>query len=58
MWLWNTKVKTLKNKLEPWWKGPGQSIRPITNVVWDVQGPEGTLWIRHSNVICPYRDAI
>ena len=37
IWLWNTKVETLKDKLEPWWKGPRQLVRPITNAV---QGPE------------------
>ena len=43
MWLWNTKVETLKDKLEPLWKGSGQLVRPITNAVWEVWGPEGKL---------------
>ena len=58
VWLWNTKVETLKDKLEPWWKGPGKLIRPITNAVWEVQGPEGKLWVRHTDMIWPYRDAL
>ena len=58
VWLWNTKVETLRDKLEPWWKGPGQLIRPITNAVWEVRGPEGKLWVRHSDMIRPYRDAV
>ena len=56
VWLWNTKVETLKDKLEPLWKGPGQLVRPITNSVWEVRGPEGKLWIRHTDMIRPYRE--
>ena len=58
VWLWNTKVETLKDKLEPLWKGLGQLVRPITNAVWEVRGPEGKLWVRHSDMIRLYRDAI
>jgi len=58
VWLWNTKVETLKDKLEPWWKGPGQLIRPITTSVWEVRGPEGKLWIRHTDMIRPYHDGV
>ena len=55
VWLWNTKVETLKDKLEPWWKGPGRLLRPITNAVWEVRGPEGKVWVRHTDMLCPYR---
>ena len=58
VWLWNTKVETLKDKLEPWWKGPGQLVHPVTNAVWEVQGPEGKLLVRHSDMMWPYRDAV
>ena len=58
VWLWNTKIETLKDKLEAWWKGPGLLVRPITNAVWEVQGPEGKLWVRHTDMLRPYRDAI
>ena len=58
VWLWNTKVETLKDKLDPWWKGPRRLVRPITNAVWEVRGPEGKLWVRHSDMIRPYRDAV
>ena len=58
MWLWNTKVGTLKDKLEPLWKGPGQLIYPITKSVWEVGGPKRKSWIRHSYIIWPYQDGI
>ena len=58
VWLWNTKVETLKDKLEPRWKGPGQLIRPITTSVWEVRGPEGKLWVRHTDMIRPYHDRV
>ena len=58
VWLWNTKIETLKDKLEPWWKGPGQLVRPITRSVWEVRGPEGKLWVRHTDMIRPYRDGV
>ena len=58
VWLWNTKVETMKDKLEPLWKGPGELVRPVTNSVWEVRGPEGKLWIRHSDMIRPYREGV
>ena len=58
VWLWNTKIETLKDKLEPLWKGPGELVRPITNSVWEVRGLEGKLWIRHSDMIRPYHEMI
>ena len=56
MWLWNTKIETLRDKLEPLWKGPGRLLCPITNAVWEVRGPEGKVWIRHTDMIRPYRE--
>ena len=56
MWLWNTKIETLRDKLEPLWKGPGRLLRPITNAVWEVRGPEGKVWIRHTDMIRLYRE--
>ena len=56
VWLWNTKIETLRDKLEPLWKGPGRLLRPITNAVWEVRGPEGKVWIRHTDMIRPYRE--
>ena len=58
VWLWNTKVETMKDKLELLWKGPGELVRPITNSVWEVRGPEGKLWIRHSDMIRPYHEGV
>ena len=58
VWLWNTKVVTLKDKLEPWWRGPGQLIRPITKSMWEVRGPEEKLWVRHTDMIRPYHDEV
>ena len=49
--VWNTEVETLKDKLEPWWRGPGELIQPISNLVWEVRGPEGKLWVRHTDMI-------
>ena len=54
VWMWNTKVETLKDKLEPLWKGLGHLIRPVTNSVWEIRGREEKLWIRHSDMIRPY----
>ena len=56
VWLWNTKTETLRDKLEPFWKGPGHLVRPVTNVVWEVRGPDGRLWVRHSDMLRPYRE--
>ena len=58
VWLWNTTIETQKDKLEPFWKGLGQLIRPITNFVWQVRGPEGKLWVRHSDMIRPYHEGL
>ena len=58
IWLWNAKIETLKDKLEPLWKGPKTLIRPITNSVWEVRESKGKLWIRHSDMIKLYRDKI
>ena len=56
VWLWNTKTETLRDKLEPLWKGPGRLLRPITKAVWEVRGPEGRVWVRHSDMLRPYRE--
>ena len=56
VWMWNTKVETLKDKLEPLWKEPGQLIRLGMNAVWEIRGPQGKLWIRHADIIRLYYD--
>ena len=58
VWLWNTKIETMKDKLEPLWKGPGELIQPVTISVWEVKGPEGKLWIRRSDMIRPYNEGV
>ena len=51
VWIWNTKTVTLKDKLEPWWVGPRLLEEKISGLIWRVRGPEGRVWIRHTNML-------
>ena len=51
VWIWNTKTVTLKDKLEPWWVGPGLLEGKISGSIWHVRGPEGRVWICHADML-------
>lgn len=55
VWMWDTRVQTQKDKLEPWWKGPGILVGQVSKSVWRVRGPSGKVWVRHSDMLRPYR---
>ena len=55
VWVWNTKTVTLRDKLEPWWEGPGVLVGKISGSVWRVRGSDGKVWIRHADMLRPYK---
>ena len=55
VWVWNTMTVTLRDKLESWWEGPGVLVGRISGSVWRVRGPDGKVWVRHADMLRPYR---
>ena len=55
VWIWNTKTVTIRDKLEQWWEGLGELIGKIGGSVWQIRAPNGKVWIRHSDMLRPYR---